>query len=90
MVAGNSVIMFYRLCGYEAKQRASVADALEGAWSLNYGGQDFAMLLEDGYCMFTQYNLKDKKFGLTAGGPLLPRMARSASKPNLTALISRK
>jgi hypothetical protein len=51
------------------KQRASVADVLEGAWSLNYGGQDFAMLLEDGYCMFTQYNLKDKKFGLTAGGP---------------------
>lgn len=51
------------------KQRPSVADSLEGAWSVNYGGQDFAMLLEDGYCMFTQYNLKEKKFGLTAGGP---------------------
>ncbi|MCH5714921.1 hypothetical protein [Niabella hibiscisoli] len=46
-----------------------VADSLEGAWSLSYGGQDFAMLFEDGYCMFTQYNLKEKKFGLTAGGP---------------------
>lgn len=51
------------------KNPASVEDALEGAWSLNYGGYDFAMLFEDGYCMFTQYNLKEKKFGLTAGGP---------------------
>lgn len=52
------------------KRTASPAqESLEGAWSLSYGGQDFAMLLEDGYCMFTQYNLKEKKFGLTAGGP---------------------
>jgi len=51
------------------EKRTSVADSLEGAWSLNYGGQDFAILFEDGYCMFTQYNLKEKKFGLTAGGP---------------------
>lgn len=47
------------------------ADSIEGAWSLNYGGQDFSILFEDGYCMFTQYNLKEKKFVLTAGGPFV-------------------
>lgn len=44
-------------------------DSLEGAWSLSYGKQDFAMLLQDGYCMFTQYSLAGKKFVLTSGGP---------------------
>lgn len=44
-------------------------DALEGAWEFSYEGQDFVMLLQDGYCMFTQYSLSDKKFVLTSGGP---------------------
>lgn len=51
------------------RTHAPVQDLLSGAWGLNYGGQDFILLFEDGYCMFTQYNLKEKKFGLTAGGP---------------------
>ncbi|HMR81730.1 MAG TPA: hypothetical protein PKE30_01310 [Niabella sp.] len=44
-------------------------DSLEGAWGLSYEGQDFVMLFQDGYCMFTQYSLSDKKFVLTSGGP---------------------
>ncbi len=43
--------------------------SLEGAWGLSYGKQDFVMLFQDGYCMFTQYSLAGKKFVLTSGGP---------------------
>lgn len=45
------------------------SDAWSGAWTASWGGHDFSLLFEDGYCMFTQYNLKEKKFGLTTGGP---------------------
>lgn len=43
-------------------------ESLEGAWSTNYEGQDFVLLIQSGYCMFTQYNLNEKKFGFTSGG----------------------
>lgn len=43
--------------------------SLEGAWTFHYGKNDFAMLLQDGYCMFTQYDLSAKKFVLSSGGP---------------------
>ncbi|GAB3428386.1 hypothetical protein GCM10027516_34550 [Niabella aquatica] len=45
------------------------ADSPEGAWRLGYEGQDFVILLQDGYCMFTQYSLPGKKFVLSSGGP---------------------
>ena len=45
-------------------------DALEGAWEFSYEGQDFVMLLQDGYRMFTQYSLSGKKFVLTSRWPL--------------------
>lgn len=47
----------------------SKANSPEGAWGLHYEGQDFVILLQDGYCMFTQYSLAGKKFILTSGGP---------------------
>ncbi|MCH5600748.1 hypothetical protein [Niabella ginsengisoli] len=38
----------------------NLEETLEGAWSLSYNGEDFSMLLKDGYCMFTQYSLAEK------------------------------
>ena len=35
----------------------------------SYKGQELVLLFQDGYCMFTQYSLPDKKFVLTSGGP---------------------
>lgn len=43
--------------------------ALQGAWSFTQDGDNYIMLVQDGYCMFTQYNLANKKFILTTGGP---------------------
>ena len=49
--------------------KQTAPDALEGAWLTNTNGSDFSLLFADGYCMFTQYNLKQKKFIVTSGGP---------------------
>ncbi|MFT3902497.1 MAG: hypothetical protein QM727_04960 [Niabella sp.] len=35
----------------------------------NYEGQELVLLFQDGYSMFTQYSLSDKKFVNTSGGP---------------------
>ncbi|WP_346236624.1 hypothetical protein ABDK00_014645 [Niabella insulamsoli] len=43
--------------------------SLNGAWSASHEGQQFSLLLQDGYCMFTHYDLAGKKFMMTSGGP---------------------
>ncbi len=63
MVVASALIFMAMRPGVDKK------DSLEGAWSLRYGQHDFAMLFQDGYCMFTQYSLAGKKFVLSLGGP---------------------
>lgn len=48
---------------------SNINNSLEGAWGFSFQGQDFVLLLQDGYCMFTQYSIANKKFVLTSGGP---------------------
>ena len=65
-----ALIIFLSVAMLAMKPKSQVAaEPVNGAWSLSYGGHDFSLLLQDGYCMFTQYSLADKKFVLTTGGP---------------------
>lgn len=48
---------------------AANKDALEGAWQLTLGSDEYSLIAADGYCMVTHYDKENKKFHNSFGGP---------------------
>ncbi|GAB3009262.1 hypothetical protein GCM10027051_07670 [Niabella terrae] len=53
--------------GQKQQQANFEKDTIVGAWTAEWGGQQFVLLFQDGYCMFTQF--KGRQFVASSGGP---------------------
>ena len=62
-------LMLGSLAFLAMKQSPNKNNPLQGAWKLSHNGLDYVLVFQDGYSMFTQYSLDNKKFVLTTGGP---------------------
>lgn len=66
-VLSLALLSFAPFSNQKSKQ-SNFSDAIDGAWGTEFGGKDFILLIQDGYCMFSEFNLTEKKFGFSSGG----------------------
>lgn len=67
---GVIALLFGIFLLYSYKNFGASPSPLNGAWQTTNGSIDQSLIVADGYCMLTRYDLINKKFIASFGGPL--------------------
>ena len=68
MVATVAVLLLPLLSMHIPSRSANALSPLNGAWQIEEGDHQQLLLIADGYCMLSAFNIQDKKFKGSRGG----------------------
>ena len=68
MTVAVAVLLLPLLSLYTPPRAANALSPLNGAWQIEEGDHQQLLLIADGYCMFSAFNIHDKKFEGSRGG----------------------